>query len=214
MSDYLERVIPKLAALAKEGAVQAAATAFDSDEAAVLDREVAMQFRDVRVRQQVMIAVSADLLSMLDTAPVERPRPPGFGWRCDLLGVDKYDRLLAIEVKPRNVESIVWASAQAIVYARLLSAWAASDPDACDIVDELVDLRNRLGLAGDRHPARRPARPLKVRPMLAIQRGGSEAVIEDMWTVVDHLANSGVPEINELAIIEVSLSGRMIPIGR
>jgi hypothetical protein len=78
--------------------------------------------------------VSADLLRSLDNAPVPGSRPKSFGGKCDLLALDSDGRLLTLEVKPKGVSTIVWAPAQAIVYARLLHLWTRNDPQAAEII--------------------------------------------------------------------------------
>jgi hypothetical protein len=67
---YLDAVIPKAAAAAVEGAVQAAVSSFDSANRVMLDREVLLHFRDTPTKQRVMDGVTADLRPALSTAPV------------------------------------------------------------------------------------------------------------------------------------------------
>jgi hypothetical protein len=76
-----------------------------------------------------------------------------FGGECDLLAVDRIGRLCTVEVKPRKASSIVWAPAQAIVYAQLFSKWLRHDPDAVQIVDGMIEQRSLLKLVSERPPA-------------------------------------------------------------
>jgi hypothetical protein len=207
---YLDAVIPKAAAgsAAVEGAVQAAVSSFASDRLVMLDREVQLHFRDMPTKQRVLGEVSADLLSALGSAPVSGSRPVSFGGECDLLAVDRTGRLRAVEVKPRGVSSIVWAPAQTIVYARLLSKWRRHDPDAVKIVDGMIEQRSLLNLVSDRPPA--PSDRPEVVPMLAIQRGMPEIRKSRMVAVMDHLTREGIAEARELIVYEVTLAGRLL----
>lgn len=207
---YLDRVIPRIAASGAEGAVQAAATSFDSDDAVVLDREFALQFRDRTVRDRVMREVTRDIVAAVASAPVEYDPPERFGWRCDLIAARRNGELLAIEVKPRNMASIVWSPAQAIVYARLLELWMRNDVDAVAVIEWMERTRRALRLIRDE--ALSFDSRAEVRPVVAIQRGSDDAVIDAMAAVRNHLANHGIAEAERLEISEVSLSGRIIPL--
>ena len=168
---YLDAVIPRAAAggAAVEGAVQAAVSSFDSDNRVMLDREVLLHFRDTPTKKRVMDAVTTDLLTALETAPVPGARPASLGGRCDLMAVDSAGRLLAVEVKPKGVSTITWSPAQAIVYARLLNLWLRNDPDAADISSGMISQRKILSLVNSRTPI--PSSEPGVVPMVAVQRG-------------------------------------------
>jgi hypothetical protein len=124
----------------------------------MLDREVLLHFRDTPTKNRVMHSVSADLLGALQTAPVPGPRPASFGGKCDLLAIDSSGRLLAVEVKPKGVPTIVWAPAQAIVYARLLHLWTRHDPDAAQILSGMIASAASCSSPAATRPCRHPSR--------------------------------------------------------
>ena len=155
-----------------------------------------------------MDGVSVDLLRCLGTAPVPGPRPASFGGKCDLLALDSSGSLLAVEVKPRGVPTIVWAPAQAIVYARLLHLWTRHDPQASEIIAGMITQREELGLLTSRTP--RPSAQPAVLPVVAVQRGMSSKHRERMLAVRDHLTRQGIGEAASLQIFEVTLAGRLL----
>ena len=63
-------------------------------------------------------------------AEVPGQHPTSFGGECDLLAVDARGRLLAVEIKPRNVSSIAWVGIQATIYAELFTRWLRSPRSA------------------------------------------------------------------------------------
>jgi len=206
---YLDAVIPKAAAVAVEGAVQAAVSSFDSANRVMLDREVLLHFRDAPTRQRVMDRVTADLLRALSTAPVPGKRPAAFGGRCDLLAIDSAGRLLAVEVKPKGAPTITWAPAQAIVYARLFNIWLQHDPRAAEILSGMIEQRKRLNLITSQTPVL-PSQP-GVIPMVAVQRGVSQELRDRLSTVRRHLIDHGIGEASQLQVCEVTLAGRLLP---
>lgn len=205
---YLETVVPRVAATAVEGAVQSAASSFGRDGTAVIDREFALQFRNRQVRQRLLQSWTDDIVALLIEAPVLRDSPPHFGDRCDLVGISKRGELLAIEVKPRSVESIVWAPAQAIVYARMLQYWLTEDPAAPEILNQIAAARAELGLLTSRPPLIGLAS--RVRPVIAIQRGTRPDILADMDRVIAYLRSAGIEEANALEVRGVSMSGRLV----
>ncbi|ANJ28106.1 hypothetical protein [Agromyces aureus] len=212
LDDYLELVIPKVASVATEGAVQSAITSFQSTNGranggrAMLDREFTPQFESSFVEDFVMNDVSATLLAAIQDAPVDRPRPTSFGPRLDVLGT-RDGVLQAIEVKPKGVASIVWAPVQVIVYARLVQRWLGEDPEARDILRRLAEQRRRVGLL---HDDVYLGSLDEVQPVIAVQRGGRDgSYLSDMMRVIEHLAHKGIGEAAALKVYEVSLSGRM-----
>ncbi len=126
VEDYLEAVIP-VATLEKgttEGAVQAAVSGFSSAQRVMLDREVLLAFKDDGVKKQIMAALSKDLIAAsASVRGIPGASKLSFGGRCDVLALDAQGRLLAVEVKPKNTATIVWAGLQATMYARLLRRW-------------------------------------------------------------------------------------------
>ncbi|WP_157428835.1 hypothetical protein [Agromyces salentinus] len=217
VDDYLELVIPKTSSAAKEGAVQSAISSFQSRRGdpslrrQVLDREFTPQFLDATVQERVMSEVSYDLLNLLPDAPVTMPRPSSFGQRLDVLAV-RDGRLQAIEVKPKREASIVWAPLQVLVYARLVRRWLAEDAEAGRILARLAEQRRRLGLLdGDEFELEDLT---TVTPVIAVQRGGRDSsYLDAMKEIVAYLAEKRVPEAPSLEVAEVSLSGRLRPLG-
>lgn len=214
VEDYLEKVIPfandKYAG--KEGPVQAAASVFHSTERVMVDREVALHFKDKASKQQVFEQITAPFVSAVQNVKDVPGAPPSsFGGECDLLALDARGRLLAVEIKPEGVSTIVWATAQATVYAKLLERWVQSPPAGTDrpvtILRGMLEQRARLGLA----PLRRPAIPEKpvVVPVVGIQRGqASSPMIKKMKQVQKALVDAGCGN-EDLEVYEVNLAGRM-----
>ena len=111
----------------KEGAVQAAVSVFSAGERVMVDREVALSFKDTSTKTRIFEEITAPYLDVVRTvAEVPGQHPTSFGGECDLLAVDARGRLLAVEVKPRNVSSIAWAGIQATIYAELFTRWLRS----------------------------------------------------------------------------------------
>ena len=133
--------------------------------------------------------------------------PASYGGKCDLLAIDSGGRLLAVEVKPKGVPTIVWAPAQAIVYARLLRLWTRHDPDAAEILSGMLSQRRDLRLATGNPPVL--SQP-EVVPVLAVQRGLSREHRNRLTTVRDHLAGQGIEDATRLKIYEVTLAGRLL----
>ncbi len=148
-----------------------------------------------------------------DIAGVPGKPPSSFGGECDLLALDAQGRLLAVEVKPRNVGSLVWSAAQATVYARLLQRWVQAPPQGTDppvhVLEGMVEQRSRLGLA----PASRPNLPTTpvVVPVVAVQRGAKDVYLERLKAVQQALLDRGSGDPN-LEMYEVSLAGRLDPL--
>ena len=156
-----EDVIPLASAkhANKEGAVQAAVSVFSTDERVMVDREVALTFKDTSTKTRIFEEITAPYLDAVKTvADVPGQHPTSFGGECDLLAVDARGRLLAVEIKPRNVSSIAWAGIQATIYAELFTRWlrsprsaAADQPEV--IIRDMLGQRNRLGLASPNRAA-------------------------------------------------------------
>jgi hypothetical protein len=210
---YLEAVIPfaneKFAG--KEGAVQAAASVFSSPERIMVDREVALHFRDKAVKSQVFQEITAPFVAAVQGVADVPGVPPGaFGGECDLLALDHHGRLLAVEIKPRDVGTIVWASAQATVYAKLLERWVNTKPQGTDhpltILRGMLDQRARLGLA----PVDRPGIPESpdVVPVVGIQRDANPVDVSQMKKVQQAQLAAGCGDPS-LEVYEVTLAGRM-----
>lgn len=217
VEDYLEAIIPIAAAkhASKEGAVQAAASVFSSNKRIMVDREVALHFKDVATKKRIFAEITAPLVTAIKGIPgVPGKPPPSFGGECDLLALDRDGRLLAVEVKPRATGTLVWSGVQATVYARLFERWIQAPPRGTDaaatILRGMLEQRARLGLA----PTSRPGiaeRPIVV-PIVAIQRGASATALERMRKVQAALLEAGCGDPN-FEIYEVSMTGRMDRLG-
>lgn len=214
VEDYLERVIPHASTnyAGKEGPVQAAASVFHSRDRVMVDREVALHFRDKLSKQKVFDEITAPFLAAVKNVDGVPGSPPSnFGGECDLLALDAAGRLLAVEIKPAGVSTIVWATAQATVYAKLLERWVQAPPSGTDrpvtILRGMLEQRARLGLA----PLGRPAIPEKpvVVPVVGIQRGETSApLIKRMKQVQKALVDAGCGN-EDLEVYEVNLAGRL-----
>jgi hypothetical protein len=98
---YLADVIPLASAkhANKEGAVQAAVSVFSTDERVMVDREVALTFKDTSTKTRIFEEITAPYLDAVKTvAEVPGQHPTSFGGECDLLAVDARGRLLAVEI--------------------------------------------------------------------------------------------------------------------
>jgi len=213
VEDYLERVIVHAAAVyaSSEGAVQSAASTFATGGRLMLDREVVLGFRDTPTRTAVFAEVVAPVVSALHGAPVKGRPPSSFGGELDLLAVDTAGRLLTVEVKPKGASTLRWAAAQATVYARLWERWlAAGDlPDpAGEVLDGMAAQRAALGLSEPRPPS---GTPTEVVPVVAVQRGASPVLQDDLRAVQQTLLDQGVGHTG-LELCEVALSGRLTPL--
>ena len=212
---YLEDVIPLASAkhANKEGAVQAAVSVFSTDERVMVDREVALNFKDTSTKTRIFEEITAPYLDAVKTvAEVPGQHPTSFGGECDLLAVDAHGRLLAVEIKPRNVSSIAWAGIQATIYAELFTRWlrsprsaAADQPEV--IIRDMLDQRTRLGLASPNRAAL-PDEP-EVVPVVAIQRDSREVFLDRLRSVHRTILDSPGCAGTNLEVYEVSMTGRL-----
>jgi hypothetical protein len=215
---YLEEVIPLATPkhANKEGAVQAAVSVFSADERVMVDREVALSFKDTPTKTKIFEMLTAPYLEALkNVAGVPGQRPTSFGGECDLLAVDARGRLLAVEIKPRDVASIAWAGIQATIYAELFTRWlkspryAAVDRPAV-IIRDMLDQRTRLNLAS-RSRALLPDDP-EVVPVLALQRDTRPAYLERLSSVQKTIRDTPGCAGTNLEVYEVSMTGRLHPL--
>jgi hypothetical protein len=212
VENYLEFVIPAATKshASREGGVQSAVSKFLSDERIMLDREAMLHFRDTPTKksltEQVVHPIReavASLAGSLDGAVKEK-----FGGKCDLLAVDSAGRVLAVEVKPRNVPTIRWAAAQATVYAKLFERWLISTDVPASPVEVLNGewaQRHLLGLS-PKPDARFAALP-QVVPIVVLQRGTKPALIDEFRLVQSRLCNANVG-YPDLELWEVGMTGR------
>jgi hypothetical protein len=213
VEDYLEAILPDAAAThaSREGAVQSAASVFETHDRIMFDREVALHFRDTVTKQKIFAEETASLVGAVKDIPGVPGKPPSsFGGECDLFGLDKAGRLLAVEVKPRGTGTIVWSGVQATVYARLLQRWLDTPAKGTDspatVLRGMLEQRARLGLA----PVKRaglPDRPVVI-PVVALQRGWNTEYVDRMRKVQETVLSRGYGN-PALEVYEVSMAGRM-----
>lgn len=212
---YLDRVIP-LATLThgnKEGAVQAALASHRSSALVVLDREVTPSFGSTAEKGAFMAASQKPILRALDDANFGfSGAPKKLGNECDALAVDSRGRILAVEVKPLSAGTIAWVPAQAVMYARILQAWIDHPPMAghepSEVLRGMLDQRRRIGLASGSFDV---SSPLKVVPVVALQRGASAEMVRRMLAVRDALKGSNL-DVAPVEIYEVNLLGELLPL--
>lgn len=213
VEDYLEQVIPHAyrTHAGVEGPVQSAASVFTGLERTMVDREVALHFRDLATKQTIMSQVTKPFVTAVAAvAGIKGTPPSSFGGECDLVALDRQGRLLAVEIKPKDVPTIAWSCAQATVYARLLERWVQARPQGTDrpvtILRGMLDQRARLGLA----PLERPALPEtpKVVPVVGIGHGVSKSHLQQLQTVQKALLAAGCGD-PDLEVHVVRLSGRL-----
>jgi hypothetical protein len=208
---YLEKVIPQAVRShgLTEGAVQSVVSKAKSDEWAILDREVLPSYPDTGTKTASMRECMAPLLAATREAgrsagALKLPQPPSsFGAECDLLAVDAQGRVLAIEVKPMAAGTIAWVPAQAAMYGRILRRWIDTDPDACDVLNGMLEQRQALGHAPS-FQAALPAKP-RVVPVVVLQRGASLKSLAQMHAVRAHVDRYS--ELPPVEIFEVSVLG-------
>ncbi|UUW92958.1 hypothetical protein [Pimelobacter simplex] len=210
---YLDRIIP-IAAQShgrREGAVQAAITSFANDRLFVIDREVTPAFEDEKAKDDFMRECEGPILEVLEKADLDFGGPPKrLGNECDALAVDVDGRLLAVEVKPLGVGTIAWVAAQAAMYARIMQGWVDSVGEQVEhVVHGLFDQRVKVGLLSGSIAV---ATPIKVVPVVALQRGASQELIRRMLEVRDLLAADAQLGIPPVEIFEVSLLGELLPL--
>ena len=115
----------------------------------VLDREATLHFRDQQAKKQIMSETVDPMQEALIGIAVKGAPKTTFGGECDLLALDD-GRLLAVEIKPRNVGTIRWAAAQATVYSALFRRWLEHDElpsDPIEVLNGEWQQRESVGLA-------------------------------------------------------------------
>ncbi len=214
VEDYLEHVVPAATRThaTKEGMVQAAASVTaDSGGRVMLDREVAVSFRDAATKASIMSAVTEPIVEAVSSVPGVPGKPPtSFGGECDLLALDEQGRLLAIEVKPRGTSTIRWAPAQATVYAELLRRWLGAQAlpaRPAEVLSGMLAQRAAVGLApqGSVHAL---ADPPEVVPVVAVQRGAADTYLDGLRRVQRALLDRGVG-YRTLLVYEINLAGEL-----
>lgn len=213
---YLDRIIPLATAShgSKEGAVQAAVSSYASSSRVVIDREVTPSFAHRAEKVAFLKACRQPILEALAGADLGFGGvPKKLGNECDAIAVDHLGRLLAIEVKPHGVGSVAFVAAQALMYARILRSWVASSPSPSEheplaVLQGMVAQRQQVGLIDH---ALEVADPVRIVPVVALQRGSSPEMVRRMLAVRGAL--SGVdPTLDPIEIYEVSLLGDLVPL--
>lgn len=128
-----------------------------------------------------------------------------------MLAVSKTGELLAIEVKPHTAsdKDIAWSVLQAGMYADLFQRWAdQAGGKAHEVLHGMAAQRRRIGLASG--SAIQLAAPIKVRPVVALDRRAKTSAKDKLAEVHRHLASSGLA--NNLYLRQVNLIGRLDPL--
>jgi len=213
---YLERAVPAVAAkYLGEGSIQSALSALGGRRVTVVDREVEITFSNPTEMHRVTGSVSQPLLEA--TEPTDSA-PQWFGSRpkalfedpCDALAVDTDGSLLAIVLKPANAATSPWAPLQARYHRDLLTRWASGTSRTADIVNAMVHQRAELGLVPHGLPA--CTSPLRVRAVVAVQRGLSATYLDRMVEVAERLAKAGLGT-PRLEICYLNIVGRLEDVG-
>ena len=214
---YLQVVIEKImqaGRYVREGMVQAAIGRFPATDFTVIDREAIVSFDSQPEKKACTAELSArwlDALRRVDSPPWWRTRPTSLGDECDVLAVSTTGELLAIEVKPHTAsdKDIAWSVLQAGMYADLFQRWANhASGKAHEVLHGMAAQRRRIGLASG--TAIQLAAPIKVRPVVALDRRAKTSAKEKLAEVHRHLASSGLA--TDLYLRQVKLVGRLDPL--
>jgi hypothetical protein len=214
---YLQVVIEKIMQAGRyvnEGMVQAAIGRFPATDFTVIDREAIVSFDSQPEKKACTAELSArwlDALRRVDPPPWWRTRPTSLGDECDVLAVSTTGELLAIEVKPHTAsdKDIAWSVLQAGMYADLFQRWAdQAGGKAHEVLHGMAAQRRRIGLASG--TAIQLAAPIKVRPVVALDRRAKTSAKEKLAEVQRHLASSGLA--TDLYLRQVNLVGRLDPL--
>jgi hypothetical protein len=193
----------------REGSVQAAFSAFQSDDYAVFDREAAITFVNQTEKDAICRGLTKRLLAALEPGLVGAAwwkTAKALGGECDALAVHADGTLLAIEIKPANeLAGTAWAPLQVTHYANLFRQWIQTDPEATEVVRSMLGQRVRLGLSPDL--SSRLKEPLRVRPMIVIGKPVAENALDRMRQVQARLLERDVG-YPDLEVIGVNLAGR------
>jgi hypothetical protein len=152
------------------------------------------------------------VLAALSGLAVKGAPKTTFGGECDLLALDSSGRLLAVEIKPRNVGTIRWAAAQATVYSALFRRWLEHEALPCSPIDVLNgewQQREAVGLA--RPPAEALTAIPEVTPVVVIQRGTRPDLIDDFRKVHDRLVEYGAGAA-DLHLYRTGMTGHLTPL--
>lgn len=192
----------------KEGAVQAAFSAYGAHDFTLIDREAAVTFSNDAERTRISTRLSHPLHEALKSAPPaawwKTAKP--LGGECDALGIGADGAVLTIEVKPSGVaQGVTWSPMQVTHYANLFREWAATTTDdAAAGLEAMLAQRVRLGLARE---GAKIMRPLQVRPMVVLGRPVVESHLDRMRQVQARLVAEGVGD-ESLRVLSIDMAGR------
>jgi hypothetical protein len=217
VDNYLQVVIEKIVRAGthvKEGIVQAALGRFPSTDFTVIDREAIVSFGSQPEKDACKSELAARWLNALHrTNPPAwwKTKPTKLGDECDVLAVSSRGEVLTIEVKPHTAsdKDIAWSVLQAGMYADLFQLWADyAGGKAHEVLHDMAGQRNRIGLSG--RAGIQVAAPIKVRPVVALDRRAGQSAKEKLEAVSAHLASAGLT--TDLDVRQVNLGGRLDPI--
>jgi len=217
VDNYLQAVIEKIVregTYVKEGMVQAAIGRFPSTDFTVIDREAVVSFGSQPEKDACKHELAArwlDALHRADPPAWWKTKPTKLGDECDVLAVSSRGEVLAIEVKPHTAsdKDIAWSVLQAGMYADLFQLWAdGAGGKAHEVLHAMAGQRHRIGLLG--RAGIQVAAPIKVRPVVALDRRATPSAKEKLAEVHTHLASTGLA--TDLDVRQVNLVGRLDPI--
>jgi hypothetical protein len=217
VDNYLQVVIEKImraGTYVKEGMVQAAIGRFPSTDFTVIDREAIVSFGSQPEKDACKRELAArwlDALHRADPPAWWKTKPARLGDECDALAVSSGGEILTIEVKPHTAsdKDIAWSVLQAGMYADLFQLWADhAGGKAHEVLHDMAAQRNRVGLSG--RARIQLAAPIKVRPVVALDRRAAHSAKEKLAAVHAQLTSAGLA--TDLDIRQVNLVGRLDPI--
>lgn len=216
VDNYLQAVIEEVVrkgTYVKEGMVQAAIGRFPSTDFTVIDREAIVSFDSQPEKDACKNELAARWLNALHRADPPawwKTKPTKLGDECDVLAVSSRGEVLAIEVKPHTSsdKDIAWSVLQAGMYADLFQRWADyAAGKAHEVLHAMATQRHRIGLSN--HAGIQIAAPIKVRPVVALDRRAPKSAKDKLAAVCAHLASAGLA--TDLDVRQVNLVGRLDP---
>jgi len=216
VDNYLQAVIEKIVrkgTYVKEGMVQAAIGRFPSTDFTVIDREAIVSFGSQPEKDACKQKLAARWLNALHRADPPawwKTKPTKLGDECDVLAVSSRGEVLAIEVKPHTAsdKDIAWSVLQAGMYADLFQLWAdGAGGKAHEVLHAMAGQRHRIGLSS--RAGIQVTAPIKVRPVVALDRRATQSAKGKLAEVRMHLASTGLA--TDLDVKQVNLVGRLGP---
>jgi hypothetical protein len=212
---YLDDVIPMATKThgVKEGLVHSAVSRLQSMGPQFVDRETVVAHKNAAVKKRTQASLKKALLEVVPAIRgVKGQQPLSFGDELDLLGVEGTSTLLAVEVKPRNAATIRWAPLQVTMYTELLRRWLQEWEGTgvpSEVISGMRQQRVDVGLLDN--PGSPLGPELEVRPIVAVQRGSRQSLLDEMHLVADAVQAAGYtrPEL-----FEIDLAGQLAALGR